>query len=185
MSLNDVSATVENLAVAVNQKLADLTRLQHEYLAKINLLNRYISQFQPDDNEQAEQAKPVDDQIINLISSKVCCPSCNENLYDLTENSEYILIPKNQARLPSVGEKSRDIDHAIESVQQRVGSLQVAPQGPVGEAGNNSRKQSHTKLKRTCSYCKKPGHSRARCFTRLSKEPGQPKPRDAEPDLAS
>ncbi|SGZ50019.1 CIC11C00000003366 [Sungouiella intermedia] len=194
MLIADVSATVENLAILVNKKSNELAKLQQEYQEKLEILNKYIGKIEDAEkcedstrlevskkdsnsleNSQISQLKKLESesllqdeslesqnsQILHLISSPVCCPNCLEKFYDLSSKSEFVLIPRNKVHLL----QNQKANHIIENVQQSIGDLQIS----------ELPKKLHGKLKKTCSYCKKPGHSRARCFTRLSRDPSEPK----------
>lgn len=169
MLIADVSATVENLAVLVNKKANELAKLQQEYQEKLEVINAYIGKIaQRPESESVVKSKEFensknlreipDNELLKLISTPVCCPLCLNTLYDLSSTSEFVLIPRNKAHL------LQDIEDTVDKVQTGVENLQVSEQ-PA---------KKHGKLKKTCSYCKKPGHSRARCFTRLSKDPSKP-----------
>lgn len=176
MLIAEVSATVENLAILVHKKSNELAKLQKEYHEKLEILNKYIDMIaekteylenveNPEQSQTSQKSgnlqnsPETDNTLLKLISTPVYCPLCLNTLYDLSSNSDFVLIPRNKVHLLG------DEGHTVEKVETAMESLQVSEQ-PVAK--------KHGKLKKTCSYCKKPGHSRARCFTRLSKDPSEP-----------
>lgn len=178
MLIADVSSTVENLALLVNKKANELAKLQREYEEKLEIINAYIGKIaQRPESEKLEKSQELEisknsreipeNELLKLISTPVCCPLCLNTLYDLSSTSEFVLVPRNKAHL------LRDFDDTVNKVQTSVENLQVSEQ-PA---------KKHGKLKKTCSYCKKPGHSRARCFTRLSKDPSEPQSSENHPGV--
>lgn len=179
MLIAEVSATVENLAILVHKKSNELAKLQKEYHEKLEILNKYIGKIaentqyleiveNPEQSQTSQKSgklqnssETTDNTLLKIISTPVCCPLCLNTLYDLSFNSDFVLIPRNKVHLIGDGDEG----HTVEKVESAMESLQVS---------EKQVSKKHGKLKKTCSYCKKPGHSRARCFTRLSKDPSEP-----------
>lgn len=174
MLIVDISATVENMVTSFNKKMKELEDLKREYQEKLKILNTYIDRIQTSGTNL--QVTIGDKEIINLLSSEVSCPNCLENLYNLNQSSEYFLIPKKKVRLICEVEEPKGVNKMISTVQTSFENLQVSrqPSSPIAAV----KKVHHSNLKKTCSYCKKRGHSRAHCFTRLSKDPSESKSHD-------
>lgn len=176
MQVEEVSKALESLADVVNRKSAELDRLKREYTQKIEILNGYIRKFHSNTSEQSEPAD--DNAILELLTSKIACPSCLKEIYLLDSENEYILVPKRLVRLLETqqhksNEQPTDAKITVDTVTKSLGEMEVTNEENVQPVV--ARKLHHSKQKRTCSYCKKPGHSRARCFARLNKDPTEPK----------
>lgn len=163
MLIVDVSKTLGDLAEAINKKSATLDRLEQEYRSKLEILNRYISKLEVNSNEMTAALVPQD-EILSLIGTKRSCPHCQNIIYDPKNDSDYVLIPKSHVEILH--------DKRLEGGATK-GNGEKTPAGIVGsdkaeEQASSALSSRKGKLKKTCSYCNKPGHSRARCFSRLT-----------------
>lgn len=185
MLIVDVLKTVGQLASAISQKTRELEELKQQYESKIHILNKYIEKIQrgPHDNSAKSQ-----ESITNMLDTPLRCSACQNTVYDLETESDYILVPKNKAHLLKE-EPEKDMEPLPKLDELSVYDSGNADQNPYGSSsrnplGNSSRslqgnpsqndpyeKPKKASKKKTCSYCHQAGHSRARCLTRLNKEP--------------
>lgn len=140
MSIVELQKTVETLAQLITQKNQELEQLKLDYDAKLKQINNYISVFSPD-------GLPIDDtKLIDIIGQPVKCNNCEHIVWDIKQNTDFLIVPKNSIRY-----------------------LQNPQPVPKKEPFQYQTK-SHSKSKKTCSYCNETGHLRARCFKRLNSE---------------
>lgn len=158
--------TVGQLAEAITHKNAELERLKIEYEKKLALLNSYIGIYAS--NQDGQELD--DTKLIDLISQDFKCPNCEHKLYSLMKDSDFVLIPKKKIKTPQTGSPGlSDQLRQLSLDAQKLSSttLDQKENQPIQE----KQKRHHGgKQKRTCSYCKESGHSRAKCFKRLTKD---------------
>lgn len=166
MLVVDLLTTVGQLASAITQKTKELDKLKAEYEAKIQILDKYIAKVT---ENSPETDSPNKTEAADLLQKELRCQNCSHLIYSLNEQSDYVLVPKRVAL-----EKGAQVPKLLQSLEQlQLGSESANPTPPP----QNSRpsqprnKKQHAKLKRTCSYCDEPGHTRARCLARLNGEP--------------
>lgn len=160
----ELAEVIDNLVKAVASRESELDNLAKEYKEKLNVLNDYIHHIQTLTN--VEESGESDKSSEELLKADMECPLCHANLYKLNSESDFLLIPK--LKVGSIlqntpkerGERAASLAKALEN-------LQVTEEAPPAV----TPRKLHKTKKMTCSYCKKPGHSRARCFTRLSQDP--------------
>ncbi|OBA19419.1 hypothetical protein METBIDRAFT_33112 [Metschnikowia bicuspidata var. bicuspidata NRRL YB-4993] len=164
MLFAEVSKSMGELATAISKKHQELDQLKNEYERKLRLLDQYLSHLPT--NKQSKQDVSGFVENIQNLKSPVTCPHCNNTLFDLLQDTDFVIVPKDRLKAFSVdlsgAENLRVVDKPGILVAPPTGSSPILQQP---SAHNQSR------LKRTCSYCHKPGHSRAKCFTRLNREP--------------
>ncbi|GEQ68238.1 hypothetical protein JCM33374_g1905 [Metschnikowia sp. JCM 33374] len=183
MSFAEVSKSMGDLAAAITKKNMELDRLKSEYEKKLRLVEAYLSHLPM---AKTSSEKDAGDFVHSLESlhSPITCPRCSSTLFDLDKESDFVLIPK--SRLRSMEKKSGGYIRGRQTwvsgegeTRKDIPGKSVDSVNPVN-APNSSKSpriyqpnthSSHSKSKRTCSYCNKSGHSRARCFTRLSRDP--------------
>lgn len=156
MLIVEVLKTVGELASAITQKTQELERLKQEYESKLRVVNLYIARI-----EGASQE--TDSDICSVLETQLRCSKCQNVVYDLNQDTEYILIPKKKAHL---------LRSAGGSLDTELGDLSLHAQTPNSTSAVYV-KPKKSNSKKTCSFCNQTGHSRARCFERLSKEPVQ------------
>lgn len=150
MLLAEISKSMGDLALAVNRKTAELDRMKAEYDTKLRIVNKYIDKI----NAMMDSSSQTELGELDALEKTVSCPACHTKVYDLDEESEYVLVPRNKI-------------HLLRETESESATREIKAEPlPVPKPG---RSKSRTI---TCSYCNKTGHSRARCFVRLSKEPG-------------
>lgn len=146
MLVAEVSKSMDELARAINKKNIELDTLKADYSQKLETLNIYLRHL------SIGQQSP--DELQSLIKQPVECPGCHTLLHDLFKDSDFVLVPRKSVAVP-----------AEEKVPQHP---TTKPQVPLLNTPTAPKSKSK---KKTCSYCNKLGHSRARCFERLSTEP--------------
>lgn len=170
MLIVDVSKTLGGLAEAINKKSAEIARLEQEYKTKLEILNRYISKLELDSNE-GTLVLQSQDKLLRLINSEISCSKCLNIVYDPKNNSEYVLIPKSQVEI--LHDERVDIGTEGESKETEFTKNLTENEAPEKISPESKSKKS--KPRKTCSYCNEPGHSRARCFSRLTTPVGSSK----------
>lgn len=162
MLLADVSKTMGELAAAINKKQTELEALQEEYRSKIRVLDSYLAKFSYGDTSKASIASET---ILRQIQEPISCPNCNHTLYELEKPSEFVVVPAKQIQLIGANASASDLS--------KISSLNPASMPLVPDVQSNmtlTLPKSSSKSKKTCSFCHKNGHSRARCFARLNTE---------------
>lgn len=163
MSIVEVLKSVEVLAKAVHEKSKHLDELIAQYNTKIQLVNSFLEKL-PTTNEVDELL--TDELFINSIK-KPQCPSCNKSF-----DGEFILVPKRKVEVKVDGENTASIrqnEQSTSSPDAHSPYILIKESSTSrGAASNNNMYRE--KSKKVCSYCKKTGHSRARCFKRLNGE---------------
>lgn len=172
MLVVEVLKTVGQLASAISQKTKELDLLKREYEIKLQILDQYIAKVAPTELLPKESTSKAEN-ITELLSKELRCSSCSNVVYSLKDQSDYVLVPLGRAQ-----EKASDMTELLQSLRDlKLGAQQAdneqtpAVSRTLPDKPNKERTKSHGKLKRTCSYCNEPGHTRARCFARLSKDP--------------
>ena len=164
MLFADIYKSLGELAGAIAKKNKEVEELKSEYERKLRVVERYLQHF-----PGAEPALDAN-ALVNLLekAEPVTCPNCSTTLYDLLKHTDFVLVPKSRLRIQS----ETGTEEIAPNQENLPGSKDQPHQLPEpAKKPHNNRHGS--KLKRTCSYCNKAGHSRARCFTRLN---GEPKP---------
>lgn len=165
MLVVDLLKTVGLLANAVTQKTKELDRLKAEYEAKIRILDTYIAKVT---EELPETNLSGDKETTELLQKELRCLQCLHLVYSLNEQSDYILVPRKAAL-----REAKEVPELLQSLER----LKISAGGLNTNTVQSSlppqpqSKKHHGKLKRTCSYCDQPGHTRARCLDRLNGQP--------------
>lgn len=160
----ELAEVIENLVKAVATRESELDQLAKKYQEKLNILNDYIHQIQALTN--VEESSENGESTEKLLETDVDCPLCHANLYKLNSESDFLLIPKLKIR-SILQNTPKERGESAASLAKALENLQVTEEAPQAATPRKLHKQK----KMTCSYCKKLGHSRARCFTRLSQDP--------------
>lgn len=162
MLFAEVSKSMGELAAAINKKNQELDLLKNEYEKKLRLVEAYLLHL-PAAEPPVLDARDFVSNLENL-DRQVTCPNCSNTILERAENMGFVLLPKNRLR---------PRDEAATCIEKPLSNPEPGFQVPPlpGPSSRIPQHNIHSKLKRTCSYCNKPGHSRARCFTRLSREP--------------
>lgn len=172
--LTEISQQVNFLAEKISSKNKELEKLKSEYTSKLAYLEQVESLYLKSIGQNTADPK-LD---INL---KVDCKNCGATVYDAKEidrskNDYFILFPKakindllllssaNRKATSSVAKSgvNRD-DKAITATSNKQSSTLA-----VNSTSRENQNKKHKK--KVCSYCKKAGHSRAKCFKRLTTE---------------
>lgn len=179
MLLIEILRTVGQLAEAVAQKTAEVDKLKKDYEKKLATVNKYIELLT---SHNANNDVLSEDKAMELIEKDITCPHCHKNVNSLQENPDYVVVPRKKIHVPQ--QSARDVANQLhqltldtQKVRQDITTHEEkdpvsGPKDlPKDSIPKEPKKHHGGKLKRTCSYCKQPGHSRARCFKRLTKDP--------------
>lgn len=170
MSIVELLKTIDTLAKSINEKNEELERLKKDFDDKLKVINQYIGLFNNRDEEQVQELNMSSDELTGMITKNIHCNNCNNIIWDLNQESEYILIPKSAVKLIRADDKT--ISHpkpenlAVKNVVATLGSLEAQFDKPAMQLTKAKKKgRSHI----TCSYCHQQGHVRANCHARLNK----------------
>lgn len=171
MSITELLSTVDQLARAVTQKNKELDALKVEYNAKIAQMNLYLSSLQDlvlgDTHRNKEGAN--DDAATAAVG--LSCPQCSATV----ELDDYVIIPKSKIRL--LFEEVEPLRRSLENVtigeepaaHTNSAAKYISPKGLRLVGPPRDRKLQEKKFSSViCSYCQKPGHTRAKCYARLN-----------------
>ena len=177
MSIVELLNTVDKLAKAVTQKNKELDTLKLEYNAKITQMNLYLSTLQEivlTENHNHQQ-DVTDDEFIAATTGSLSCPKCSTGV----SMDDFVILPKGKIKL--LAEKSEPLRLSFEklNLEATATSSTISSTTPKYSPSKDSRDSSaspHTDKKHqerrlpkiVCSYCQKPGHTRAKCFARLN-----------------
>lgn len=168
LSLENLLNTVDSLVRTVANKNLELEELKKNYDERLHLINRYIELVQNAAKEEEDKAASdgrrseliSQEQFLGLVNQKVECSDCRKTFWDNSELLEYVLIPKKTLKYLLKGSE--------DPLSDAFGKLRTAPVYSGTVAGSGQRRKEQPKGKKTCSYCHKTGHSRAKCFARLN-----------------
>ncbi|KAK6459002.1 Zn-finger, CCHC type [Scheffersomyces xylosifermentans] len=173
MSTIELSKTVDDLAKVIANKNKELEELKQDYDEKMHILSNYLSKLQEviGTTANGEEWDIDEESLLKSLTLPMKCPSCNTSIVSNEEDFEYIRIPKKRIR------RSPHYNTNLGS-SKSVSSIESAGDYLTGDRGQESKttrpastNKIHQKSKKVCSYCNKPGHSRAKCFLRLSTPP--------------
>ncbi|ODV79984.1 uncharacterized protein CANTADRAFT_25749 [Suhomyces tanzawaensis NRRL Y-17324] len=163
MSVVELLKSVDSLARLITERTQELEKLKQDYNAKLQTINAYLEQL-PQHGVLGLGKHELDEKaFLEAVSADMDCPKCQSKVYLNGADSDYILIPKQKLRLLGI-ESTPEIDDRLASLK-----LSTTKEQATGhEYPRNPTKHYHnSKSKKICSYCKKPGHSRAKCLVRL------------------
>ncbi|EGW34242.1 uncharacterized protein SPAPADRAFT_59671 [Spathaspora passalidarum NRRL Y-27907] len=167
MSIVELSATVDKLAKIINQKNKQLEDLKQGYDQKLHIINEYIRTLEGSIEGDSSKESIPNEEFIKKISSKVECPNCKHVIWDNMQSGEYVLVPKHQLK------------YLIRDTPQ----AQTQAHEPITPTTSTSNDTSYrppkpkNRSKINCSFCGEPGHTRAKCYKRLTtpkEETGNP-----------
>lgn len=172
MSIVELLKSVDTLAKIINQKNHELEELKKGYDSKIHEINKYIKILQEQEGIKPDEQIPENvfrDKIDNVIK----CSKCDHEIWNINSNSEFIIIPKQKLQYLLGNESDkRLLDELRELTIQKDSGMdtnsEIRPSSKGFSNPKGNKKQYNTKSKKTCSYCSKPGHSRAHCLIRLA-----------------
>ncbi|CCE85339.1 Piso0_004928 [Millerozyma farinosa CBS 7064] len=171
MSIVELSKTIDTLAKSINEKNEELERLKRDFDNKLKVINQYIGLFNNKDGEEAEELNNMNSkELTEMITKKIHCNHCNNIIWDVNQESEYILIPRSAVKLIRVDDKTmpqqKFENTASKGVSANLGSSESQFEKPATQSTKTKKKgRSHI----TCSYCHQQGHVRANCHARLNK----------------
>ncbi|CUM64126.1 uncharacterized protein PRCAT00001717001 [Priceomyces carsonii] len=175
MSIVEFLTTIDKLVQSINDKNQELEDLKKTYNSKLEIINKYVKKLQELHGELDVDplSKLTHKQFIRNLENSVLCPNCDEKVWSLDADSDYILFPKTQLMhlLPEFpeGNCAEDIQAPVIEKSKPEQNIQIYHNTQRNIEKNTYRSANLTTPKKTCSYCKKPGHSRSKCFIRLSK----------------
>lgn len=154
MSAVELQKTIESLVEVVSEKNRELEKIKSEYDAKLREISQYLDTIQDSVNandpaslsDRSPNPKISDEKLIETVKQHIKCPKCDAEVWNIEQNTNYILIPRLKLQI----------------VQQKHVSAE-----PVQPKPFTFTKKS---AKKTCSYCHQTGHSRARCLQRLNND---------------
>lgn len=162
MSIVEVLKSVEVLAKAVHEKSKHLDELIAQYNTKILLVNKFLDKL-PTDCEINKLL--TEEQFIDSINHPQC-PKCQATIDD-----EFLIIPKRKVAVENDAENESKVSKSTNVPHDELSTS--SPEHISSYLPNKSTTSQHKyqeKSKKVCSYCKRTGHSRARCFKRLNGE---------------
>lgn len=172
MSIVELLKSVDTLAKIINQKNLELEELKKGYDSKLHEINKYIRILQEQEGIETEKDIP-EDVFREKISSTIKCNKCNHEVWNINSDSDFIIIPKRKLKYLLGHESDRRLLNELKELKIQNDStvynnsdIRPSPHEYPGPKGY--KKQYNTKSKKTCSYCSKPGHSRAHCLVRLA-----------------
>ena len=172
MSIVELLKSVDTLAKIINQKNHELEELKKGYDSKLHEINKYIRILQEQEGIKVDGEIP-EEILRQKINNVIKCSKCDHEIWNINSDNEFIIIPKQKLQyllgkesdkrlLDGLGELTLQKD----SVTDTNSEIRPSPKGYSSPKGY--KKQYHTKSKKICSYCSKPGHSRAHCLIRLA-----------------
>ncbi|CUM49053.1 unnamed protein product [Debaryomyces tyrocola] len=172
MSIVELLKSVDTLAKIINQKNHELEELKKGYDAKLHEINKYIRVLQEQEDVKPDGEMP-EEVFREKIDSIIKCSKCDHEIWNINSNNEFIIIPKKKLQYLLGNESDKRLLDGLRelTIQKDSGAdtnseIRPSPKGYSSPKGY--KKQYNTKSKKTCSYCSKPGHSRAHCLIRLA-----------------
>lgn len=157
MAIVELLKSLDNLARAIVEKNKEVDEMKKEYESKLRTVNQYLKLLQDPTNHSTTN----EETFLTALANQATCPHCEKHL-NTSASSEFVLIPRNQIAIKStpVGDEEEAQETTINDTTEECTSKESEIRHGQAKKQNNS--------KRICSYCKAPGHSRAKCFKRLS-----------------
>lgn len=159
MSIGQLQKCVEDLAKVVSQKDKELKELKKEYDSRLRVINQYLDRLGVLDRKCLKA-----EELEKIIRQPITCENCEEVIWKVDEDAQCLLIPKSKLELLDAKGKNE--------LERRNGpqsdSLEPKKQVNDQETGRRTGRQINLYSKKICSYCKKTGHTRAKCFKKLS-----------------
>lgn len=152
MSIIELLNEIGKLAQIINDKNHELENLRKNYDTKLQMINKYIEELSfPSSSLSSSSSTITEERLIKQLSEPIECPNCQYKIWESCKNSDFLLIPKNKIATRS----NPGLDDKVSTP-------------PVPVEPPTITKQLKKKSNVVCSYCKKTGHTRAKCRTRLS-----------------
>lgn len=182
MSAIELLKTIENLVQVVNEKNRELEKLKAEYGLKIHEINRYLDALHgsishKSANPSTTDGEISDEQLIQILKSRIKCPQCDAEVWNNEKKTDFILFPRQKLQVVHLGEagQSEKIDqNDQESITGSTSqsSSQGSSQGSShpSQTSQPSPGKPKKSAKKSCSFCHRAGHSRARCLQRLNND---------------
>lgn len=151
MSIIELLNEIGKLAEIINEKNRELENLRKNYDSKLQVINKYIEDLSLSLSPLPSLDTITDENLITRLSTPIECPNCHNRVWENSKNSDFLLIPKHKI---TTGSELQQEDTSLTTLTQSLPPL--------------SNKPSKNKSKIECSYCKKKGHTRAKCRIRLN-----------------
>lgn len=174
MSIVDILKSLDELAKAITQKNIEVDELKKLYNHKISIINQYVELLDSDIDFEKIENEILEMELVERLEKPIVCENCNNSISLLDGSSKFALIPK--SRIRQVKLNKTPSTNRGDIVHDNGSSANITPSNVNGyiPAKLEKRGQIHAynrnQSKKTCSYCNKPGHTRAKCFTRLNKD---------------
>lgn len=181
MSIVELLKSVDTLAKVIHQKNLELEELKRGYDSKLREINKYIEVLHKQENiEDGPQVNEKDFR--DIIREPVKCEKCDHTIWNMDEESDFIIMPKRKLQYILKKDNRESIEKLLDRLDRESLSAPDSEdkskirQSTVGDnmqtTAPKAYRKHYNKSKKTCSYCSKPGHSRAHCMVRLT----NPKP---------
>ena len=172
MSIVELLKSVDTLAKIINQKNHELEELKKGYDAKLHEINKYIRILQQQEDVKPDVEMP-EEVFRDKIDTIIKCNKCDNEIWNINSDSEFIIIPKKKLRYLLRNESDEKLLDGLRELDLQKSpnsdtTPEIRPSPKEYSSVKSYKKQYNTKSKKTCSYCSKPGHSRAHCLTRLA-----------------
>lgn len=171
MSIVELLKTIDTLAQSIKEKNEELERLKKDFDDKLKVINQYIRLFNNRDGEKDQESSNMSsEELTGMISKKIRCNHCNNLVWDLNQESQYILVPKYTLRLICADDamipQLNSENSGAKNMLACLGSLE-AQFDKLATQPTKTKKKGKPHI--TCSYCHQQGHVRANCHARLNK----------------
>lgn len=172
MSIVDLLKSVDTLAKLITQKNQELESLKKNYDAKLNQINKFINLINSQTSLEQEPPRDEisDDELLKIIDKKISCLSCHQEIWDINEDTDFIIIPKKKIQFLLKQQQwdqknSNELSDKLNNISIGASATDDRSPSPYQSTYTPHKKSN---FKKTCSYCHKKGHSRARCLERLN-----------------
>lgn len=174
MSVVDLLKSVDTLAKIINQKNRELDELKKGYDAKLHEINKYVEVLQKLGLTDDKNEVMSEERFRKIIHQPAKCSNCNHEIWNIDGDGELVAIPRKKLQyilqnthmdVPSLLGGMEDLK--IKDNESSCFEPRVRPNFKGNQSSNGERHFAN-KSKKTCSYCKKTGHSRAHCLVRLN-----------------
>lgn len=148
MSIIELLNEIGKLAQIINEKNHELENLRKNYDTKLQMINKYIEELSL--SSSSSPSTITEERLIAQLSESIECPNCQYRIWENCKNSDFLLIPKSKI-----------------ATRSNPGLYDKASTPPTPVEPSTITKPYKKKSNIVCSYCKKTGHTRAKCRTRL------------------
>lgn len=164
MSVVELLKTIDGLANAINEKNKEIENLKRNYSEKIFIVNSYISLLQQAGSFETDKQQNAfnEEDLIKALKEPLRCSKCSATIISNESNKDFFILPKNTIQFLNGKIEEQVSPPKLETNKSNETTIQRS------EDKYSKRNDHKNKSKKTCSYCHKTGHSKARCFKRLN-----------------